>query len=86
MSSRVVPFYEPNDVGASRDAVVERDRTAFIESLYAEHAEFLSRAVYRLTSAQSDVEDIVQDTFTTCLLYTSPSPRDATLSRMPSSA
>ena len=27
-------------------------------------------------------EDIVQD----CLLYTSPSPRDATLSRMPSSA
>ena len=26
------------------------------------------------------------DTFTHCLLYTSPSPRDATLSRMPSSA
>ena len=25
-------------------------------------------------------------TFSTCLLYTSPSPRDATLSRMPSSA
>ena len=25
-------------------------------------------------------------TFDTCLLYTSPSPRDATLSRMPSSA
>ena len=26
------------------------------------------------------------DTLQTCLLYTSPSPRDATLSRMPSSA
>ena len=26
------------------------------------------------------------DIFATCLLYTSPSPRDATLSRMPSSA
>ena len=26
------------------------------------------------------------DLFITCLLYTSPSPRDATLSRMPSSA
>ena len=26
------------------------------------------------------------DGLTTCLLYTSPSPRDATLSRMPSSA
>ena len=28
----------------------------------------------------------VTDSFITCLLYTSPSPRDATLSRMPSSA
>ena len=27
-----------------------------------------------------------QDHLDTCLLYTSPSPRDATLSRMPSSA
>ena len=26
------------------------------------------------------------DVYTACLLYTSPSPRDATLSRMPSSA
>ena len=35
------------------------------------------------------VEDealIVEDMARTCLLYTSPSPRDATLSRMPSSA
>ena len=31
--------------------------------------------------------ELVQDLeFTCCLLYTSPSPRDATLSRMPSSA
>ena len=29
---------------------------------------------------------IVTKNFLTCLLYTSPSPRDATLSRMPSSA
>jgi len=28
----------------------------------------------------------VKTPFTACLLYTSPSPRDATLSRMPSSA
>ena len=27
-----------------------------------------------------------EESFTICLLYTSPSPRDATLSRMPSSA
>ena len=31
-------------------------------------------------------DDILVQTDTTCLLYTSPSPRDATLSRMPSSA
>ena len=31
-----------------------------------------------------DAEAVVQRN--TCLLYTSPSPRDATLSRMPSSA
>ena len=35
-------------------------------------------------SVESDGYDSVQ--VTTCLLYTSPSPRDATLSRMPSSA
>ena len=28
----------------------------------------------------------LRDDYKTCLLYTSPSPRDATLSRMPSSA
>ena len=34
--------------------------------------------------AQQDAQE--QDEEETCLLYTSPSPRDATLSRMPSSA
>ena len=32
------------------------------------------------------VEHIMRDVNNGCLLYTSPSPRDATLSRMPSSA
>ena len=31
-------------------------------------------------------DDAGRGAFLTCLLYTSPSPRDATLSRMPSSA
>ena len=34
-----------------------------------------------LTEAEGDTEKAID-----CLLYTSPSPRDATLSRMPSSA
>ena len=33
-----------------------------------------------------DVRKIDGQAIVTCLLYTSPSPRDATLSRMPSSA
>ena len=35
---------------------------------------------------QHQIRNIHQNLFTSCLLYTSPSPRDATLSRMPSSA
>ena len=38
-------------------------------------------------NATDEVIDFVVDAhFAFCLLYTSPSPRDATLSRMPSSA
>ena len=33
-----------------------------------------------------NTEKALEDIFIDCLLYTSPSPRDATLSRMPSSA
>ena len=39
----------------------------------------LERQVRKLRSEQKDL-------LNSCLLYTSPSPRDATLSRMPSSA
>ena len=35
---------------------------------------------------KSGVNDSLSEILNTCLLYTSPSPRDATLSRMPSSA
>ena len=33
-----------------------------------------------------ELQQPFRDQYTFCLLYTSPSPRDATLSRMPSSA
>ena len=39
-----------------------------------------------ISSGFSPNGDDVNDVFKICLLYTSPSPRDATLSRMPSSA
>ena len=38
------------------------------------------------TQAEYDAEVTALATLQACLLYTSPSPRDATLSRMPSSA
>ena len=37
-------------------------------------------------AAQVDVFDAYYDKYKNCLLYTSPSPRDRTRSRMPSSA
>ena len=58
--------------------------------------EFLTRCVvdpvgrtFRLISSEGDervVDCETVDQFMSCLLYTSPSPRDRTRSRMPSSA
>ena len=42
--------------------------------------------VLQQTREQGQRLQQLQDKVQTCLLYTSPSPRDATLSRMPSSA
>ena len=39
-----------------------------------------------LVVASDSLSSFTHDLITSCLLYTSPSPRDATLSRMPSSA
>ena len=39
-----------------------------------------------LDASTEEIVNTVKRTGATCLLYTSPSPRDATLSRMPSSA
>ena len=63
---------------------------SFVEDVefYAEDAgrtenEYLARVIEAVIAAGATVVNIPD---TTCLLYTSPSPRDATLSRMPSSA
>ena len=45
-----------------------------------------NNAVVFTQSAFGPVDDLFEVTVTGCLLYTSPSPRDRTRSRMPSSA
>ena len=63
-----------------------------LSSIYEENKEITSKYVH----ATSKGHEVIQialglqlkefDWVSPCLLYTSPSPRDATLSRMPSSA
>ena len=61
------------------EKVKRSDVTAF-QKLFSNYHDSLFRfVVYRINDS-----DLAEDI--TCLLYTSPSPRDATLSRMPSSA
>ena len=64
------------------------DEQSYIE-LVNRYRDRLINFIYRFVNDTESAEDIVQDALLkvyTCLLYTSPSPRDATLSRMPSSA
>ncbi len=44
------------------------------------------KRLHIVTSPRKDLSNLLGDHTWICLLYTSPSPRDATLSRMPSSA
>ena len=46
----------------------------------------LSDSSHRVISGVTVMDEVKVKNFYVCLLYTSPSPRDATLSRMPSSA
>ena len=71
---RVVCVYVPNGQSPNSEA-------------YFYKLEWLARLKMFLEQWQSDDEQLVLcGDFNICLLYTSPSPRDATLSRMPSSA
>ena len=46
----------------------------------------LIKSEWNSPELKTEIENLVKDHYKICLLYTSPSPRDATLSRMPSSA
>ena len=59
------------------------DLRKLMRSNYRLCTKILTMIGNRLKKAESRLESLI---FKDCLLYTSPSPRDATLSRMPSSA
>ena len=68
-------------VGATVSAVAQENLT-----LIPKWSRFQGELV-SLKPYDNPVQDVqLKAEFTPCLLYTSPSPRDATLSRMPSSA
>ena len=102
MSSKIFPFYITVFLGIFLIGCSEENiPTSFVDpelqpffELFQEEA--LNRGlVVNLETVRGVLEDVENDASTTgrllahcsaCLLYTSPSPRDATLSRMPSSA
>ena len=60
--------------------------TKFIFGRHFEQPGFVEPVIPHENVYSCDDVLISRDSLNTCLLYTSPSPRDATLSRMPSSA
>ena len=79
---KVLPFIEPDYFNNRGERIVFEHITKYA----AEYNSLITKEVLQIEI--EDRRDITQDEVKNifCLLYTSPSPRDATLSRMPSSA
>ena len=75
----------PSDLNVTAPLQVLENQPAgtFVGQFTAHDPDHPSTLSYRIDNAYVDKYSLRLDT---CLLYTSPSPRDATLSRMPSSA
>ena len=77
--NRIVQEYP--DAGMKEIYSIDKDSLIHGEKLvYLENGEFL------YSKSNYDRGQLSGERYIYCLLYTSPSPRDATLSRMPSSA
>ena len=73
---------EPNSVDLIFTSVPDMNDLGIKD--ITEYEDFISLAMVKFEHLISDTGFVAM--CQTCLLYTSPSPRDATLSRMPSSA
>mgnify|MGYP003311871865 FL=1 len=93
---RFDPTAEPDDLLTARDVFlhdIEENRTLQLtidDDVDQSNPQVLESNVAWIESQEDGTLEIrmhaLEETFEPCLLYTSPSPRDATLSRMPSSA
>ena len=81
-SSSLVPDNDPTLMFANSGMVQFKNIFTGKETRDYKRATTAQKCV-RAGGKHNDLENVG---YTTCLLYTSPSPRDATLSRMPSSA
>ena len=70
--------YSDNRFNQLLETIDNTSPYALTGAIFSEDREVISKVTYALRNAAGN--------FYICLLYTSPSPRDATLSRMPSSA
>ena len=69
-------------VGLGNDAERQQCESVIANVIGGDAGAIFSGSTERITAAIATTPELLQP----CLLYTSPSPRDATLSRMPSSA
>ena len=83
---------ENDEVGIVGHIVNGAERTATVFEINADNDGFDTQTLANLPGATSNAEvngissDAIRIAGISCLLYTSPSPRDRTRSRMPSSA
>ena len=84
-----IDLCKKNGVTEIIEIVIGNDGLTLAHSLEASNADFNQEQLYLALADEVPVNgQFVKNPFQkwSCLLYTSPSPRDATLSRMPSSA
>ena len=72
--------------GSSKARRIEHRVAGADANPYLVLGSILGGALIGIEQKMTPPDAIVGDAYSLCLLYTSPSPRDATLSRMPSSA
>ena len=83
----IVTSYSGSTVAAGSTAITVTALTGIGVSFLVDNQHFIAGTKVVATSAVSGgVGTVFTDRNSTCLLYTSPSPRDRTRSRMPSSA